>query len=330
MNKLGNLGRTLVWSSMILLLGLSLPLSSLAEDNPARPIRIIAPWPAGGGLDSVARIVAARLQQNLKSPVFVENIAGASTILGTQHVAKANPDGYTLLFTSNTTFSTNPWRKLKLPYDPKTSFQPVSLVVRNPLVLVANNDAPYRDVPGLLSEIARTRGKFVYASFGNATTGHLAGELFKKETNADMEHLPYMGGAPAIRDLMAGHVKILFDTAANALPFIETQRVRGLAVLQQSRSPLAPNVPAIGEYGYKSIDITVWFGLFAPAGTPDAVVQRLSREVKAIVHDPDIATRLKALHVEPVGSGPKEFADFLAADRAAMGRIIESAKIQLD
>lgn len=314
----------------VALLAVSLPMARAADAYPTKPIRIINPWPAGGGSDNVSRIIAARLQARLGQPVVVENIPGGSSIIGAQRAASSAPDGYTLMLTTNTTMSTNPWREGKLPYDATKSFVPISQVIRTPLVLVANKDTPYRDVPALLADIRAKRGTFVYASFGNATTGHLGGELFKRETHADMTHVPYKGSAPAVQDLLGAQVPILFDTGATALPLVASGRARGLAVMQTERSPLARDIPAIREYGYSNIDITVWFGLFAPAGTPTAIVQKLSSEVQSIVREPWVIERFAAINVEPVGSTPDAFATFLAADRAAMGKIIKSANIHLD
>jgi len=305
--------------------------SSHASDAyPNKAIRIINPWPAGGGSDAVSRIVAARLQARLGQPVIVDNVPGGSSIIGAQRAATAAPDGYTLMLTSNTTMSTNPWREGKLPYDAVKSFVPISQVIRTPLVLLANKDTPYKDVPALIADIQAKRGEFSYASFGNATTGHLGGELFKRETKVQMTHVPYKGSAPAVQDLLGGQVPILFDTGATALPLVVSGRARGLAVMQPERSPLARNVPSIREYGFPNINVTVWFGLFAPAGTPAAIVQKLSTEVQAIVREPEVIERFAAINVEPVGSTPEAFATFLTTDRAEMGKIIKSAGIALD
>ncbi|WP_020205556.1 tripartite tricarboxylate transporter substrate binding protein [Cupriavidus sp. WS] len=301
-----------------------------AEPYPNKPIRIVNPWPAGGGSDVVSRIVAARLQARLGQAVIVDNVAGGSSIIGAQRVASAEPDGYTLLLTSNTTMSTNPWREARTPYDAARSFVPVSQVIRTPLVLIVNRDSPYRDVPALVADARAKRGALAYASFGNGTTGHISGELFKLETRTDMVHVPYKGSAPAIQDLIGGQVPVLFDTGATALTQVRAGRARGLAVMQPERSALARDIPSIKEFGYKDIDITVWFGLFAPAGTPAAIVQRLSREVQEIVREPEVVEKFRSINVEPAGSSPEAFADFLRKDRAEMGKVIRTAGIRLD
>lgn len=304
--------------------------AAIAGTFPDKPIKIIVPFPAGGGSDAVARIVGARLTERLGQPVLVENISGASSMIGAGRVANAPPDGYTLLMATNTTLSTNPALQPKMPYDAAESFSPISQVIRTPLVLVANLKAEATSVPKLV-DLARQRpGGINYASFGSATTGHIGGELFKRATRTDLVHVPYRGSAPAISDLMAGHVPILFDTAATALTQIKAGRALALAVMQPKRSPLAPDVPAMSEFGYPSIDITVWFGLLAPAKTPQPIVQRLSTEVAQIVQEPEVKEKFLALNVEPVGSSPSDFAAFLKSDRALMTQIIKEAGITLE
>ncbi|WP_156955423.1 Bug family tripartite tricarboxylate transporter substrate binding protein [Polaromonas glacialis] len=308
-----------------------LPVHGWAEEPfPSKPIRIVVPFPAGGGSDIVARIVGARMATRMGQPVLVENVAGASSMIGAGKVASAPADGYTLLMATNTTLSTNPFVQAKLPYDAATSFVAVSQVIRTPLVLIANPQFEARDVPALISMAKKEPGKLSYASFGNATTGHIGGELFKRDTGTSLIHIPYKGSAPAIQDLVSGQVPILFDTASTALAQVKAGRARGLAVMQPDRSALAPDIPSMKEFGYSGIDITVWFGLVAPAGTPDAIVQRLSREVQEIVREPDTRLKLVGVNVEPVGSTPAAFADFLRTDRAAMARVIREAGIRSD
>lgn len=308
----------------------SFPGTSVAASYPEKPIRIIVPFPAGGGSDVVARIVGARLAERVGQAVVVENVSGASSMLGAGRVANAAPDGYTLLMATNTTLSTNPALQPRMPYDAATSFAPISQVIRTPLILISNPKSDITSVPRLI-ELARQRpGGMNYASFGAATTGNIGGELFKRATNTDMVHVPYKGSAPAIADLVAGHVPVLFDTGATALAQIKAGRALPLAVLQPRRSPLAPDVPAMSEFGYSGIDITVWFGLLAPAATPAAIVQRLSSEIAQIVQEPAIREKLLAQNVEPVGSTPADFAEFLKADRASMTKIIKDAGITID
>lgn len=307
-----------------------MPQASVAAAYPEKPIKIIVPFPAGGGSDVVARIVGARLAERLGQAVVVENVSGASSMLGAGRVATSAADGYTLLMATNTTLSTNPALQPKMPYDAATSFAPISQVIRTPLILIANPKSEITSVPKLIELAKQRAGGLNYASFGAATTGNIGGELFKRATNTSMVHVPYKGSAPAIADLVAGHVPILFDTGATALAQIKAGRAIPLAVLQPKRSPLAPDVPAMSEFGYPSIDITVWFGLLAPAATPSAIVQRLSSEVAQIVQEPAIREKLLAQNVEPVGSTPAEFSEFLKADRAAMTRIIKEAAITID
>ena len=288
------------------------------------------PYPAGGGSDTVARIIGAKLSARLGQPLIVENVSGASGMLGAGKVARSPADGYTLLMATNTTMSTNPWLQPKLPYDAASGFAPISQVIKTPLVLIAHPRFEAQDVGSLVALAKRQPGKLTYASFGNGTTGHIGGELFKRDTGTKLEHVPYRGSAPAVQDLISGQVPILFDTASTALSQVKAGKATGLAVMQPTRSALAPNIPSMKELGYPNINITVWFGLLAPAGTPNPIVQRLSKEVQDILKDPGIRRRFEEVSVEPVGSTPAEFAAFLMTDREEMGRIITSAKIRVN
>lgn len=322
----------IAWSALALA-GVSVGLwaqVSFAASYPEKPIKIVVPFPPGGGSDVVARIVGARLAERLGQPVVVENLAGASSMLGAGRVANSQADGYTLLMATNTTLSTNPALQPRMPYDAATSFAPISQVVRTPLILIANPKSEVTSVPELIKLAGQRAGGMSYASFGAASTGNIGGELFKRATRTEMVHVPYRGSAPAIADLVAGHVPILFDTGATALAQIKAGRARALAVLQPKRSPLAPDVPAMSEFGFPNIDITVWFGLLAPAGTPRPIVQRLSQEIAEIVREPATHEKLLGQNVEAVGSSPSEFAEFLKADRGAMAQIIKDAAITID
>jgi tripartite-type tricarboxylate transporter receptor subunit TctC len=322
---------TRLFARLACLLAVALsPTAQAQTPYPSRPIQIIVPFPAGGGSDVVARLIAAHVATRLGQPIVVENIAGASSMIGASKVARAAPDGYTLLMATNTTLSTNPSLQPKMPYDAARDFVPISQVIRTPLVLITNPNFEAKDVAALVAAAKREPGKLAYASFGNGTTGHIGGELFKRATGTDMVHIPYKGSAPAIQDLISGQVPILFDTAATALAAVKSGRARGLAVMQPTRSGLAPDIPSIGELGFSGVDITVWFGLLAPTGTPDAIVQRLSDEVQSAVKDPEVARRLVAVNVEPVGSTSAAFGAFLKLDREQMARVIREARIRAD
>src|SRR5688572_3064346 len=246
---------------------------------PPKSLRFVVPFPPGGPLDIVARVIAQDLNRGWGQAVLVDNRPGAGGNIGADVVAKSAPDGYTILMGAVSTHAINVWLYSKLPYDPIRDFAPITLVTSVPNVLVVHPSVPVRNVQQLIALAKARPGQLNFASGSTGSAGHLAGELFKTMAGADMVHIPYKGAAPAVTDLVAGHVSLMFDNMASALPNIKAGRVRALAVTTAQRSPFLPDIPTISEAGLRGFDIGTWFGIFAPAGTPRDVVMRLNAEI---------------------------------------------------
>jgi len=281
-----------------------------AQSWPAKPIHLIVPYAAGGPVDLSARLLAPKLQDALGQPVVVENKTGAGGNIGADFVAKSAPDGYTLVMGAIATHAINPALYGKLPYDPIRDFRHVALLVQVPNVLVVNNDLPVKNISGFIAYAKANPGKLDFASGSTGSTGHLAGELFKQMTGTYMVHIPYKGSAPAMLDLVSGRVQLMFDNLASALPNIQAGKVRALAVTTLKRTSFLKDIPTLDESGLKGFDMTTWWGLMAPAKTPDAVVDRLaSATAKAL---PELKDRLATMGSEiPTVKTPREFTAFV-------------------
>jgi tripartite-type tricarboxylate transporter receptor subunit TctC len=286
------------------------PFGAPAQPWPSRPIHLIVPYAAGGPVDLSARLVAPKLQEALGQPVVVENKTGAGGNIGADFVAKSAPDGYTLVMGAIATHAINPALYGRLPYDPIRDFRHVALLVQVPNVLVVNNDLPVRSVKELIGLLKERPGKLDFASGSTGSTGHLAGELFKQMTGTYMVHIPYKGSAPATLDLVSGRVQLMFDNLASALPNIRAGKVRALAVTTLKRTSFLPELPTLDESGLKGFDMTTWWGIMAPAKTPEAVVDRLASEVQKAL--PDLEDRLATMGSEtPTVKTPREFTSFV-------------------
>ncbi len=299
-----------------------------ASGYPAKTITLIVPFSAGGGADNAARIFAQGMEAVSGQPVVVENKAGASGSIGAAQVARAAPDGYTVLFDASS-FTLNPVLR-KLPYDPKKDFVPVSQAIVVPNILVVAPGSPFQTLGDLIKAAKAAPNDLTYASYGPGSLAQMAAELLKKEAGIEMVHVPYKGGAPAMVDVMAGHVGAYFANAASSLNYVTTDRLRALAVTSTKRMPELPNVPTVAEAGIKDFSVYEWNGLFVPGGTPDAVVQKLYEIVKAALARPDITEKLARLGLTPVGSSPAEFAAFLAAEDARWREVVKANNISLD
>src|SRR3954471_16084889 len=251
----------------------------LGQAWPSKPIHFIVPYAAGGPVDLSARLIAPKLQDALGQPVLVENKTGAGGNIGADFVAKSAPDGYTLVMGAIATHAINPALYKNLPYDPIRDFRHIALLVQVPNVLVVSNDLPARSVAELIALAKRQLGKLDFASGSTGSTGHLAGELFKQLTGTDMVHIPYKGSAPAVADLLAGRVALMFDNLASALPNIQAGKLRALAVTTLKRSSFLPDLPTLDESGLKGFDMTTWWGLMAPGKTSEEIVERLAAEL---------------------------------------------------
>lgn len=297
---------------------------------PAKAIRYVVPFPAGGPLDIVARAIGQDLNKAWNQPVIVDNRPGAGGNIGADVVAKAPPDGYTILMGAVSTHAINPTLYSKLPYDPIRDFAPVTLITSVPNVLVVHPSVPVKSVKDLIA-LAKTRpNQLNFASGSTGSAGHLAGELFNSMAGVQMTHIPYKGAAPAVIDLIAGHVSLMFDNLASALPNIKASRVRAIAVTTLKRSPLVPDLPTIDESGLRGFDVSTWFGIFAPAGTPVDVVNKLNAEVARILHMPEMRERLAALGAEPIGNKPDEFLAFIKTEIPKYAKVIKASGAKAD
>ena len=293
-----------------------------------RTIRIIVPFAAGGATDVIARIMGDKLSRLWSASIVIENRGGAGGNIGTDMAARAAPDGDTMLMVS-VGMATNIYLYKKLSYDPVADFAPVSLVARVPNMLIAGADRPYRSVPELIAWGRANPGKLSFASSGVGTSIHLSGELFKKLTGVDMAHVPYRGSAPALQDILGGRVDLMFDNITASLPQARAGLVQALGVTTAQRSVSAPELPPIADT-VPGFDVSSWFAFFAPAKTPPAIVERMSRDVRAALADPAVREKFAALAAEPVGSTPKELEDFFARERDTWGKLIREAGLSAE
>ncbi|WP_157793121.1 Bug family tripartite tricarboxylate transporter substrate binding protein [Bordetella genomosp. 8] len=290
---------------------------------PDKPIRFIVPYPAGGGTDIVARAVGKRMSDSLGQPIIIDNRPGASTIIGTEAVARAPGDGYTIGLVTDSHVLNPYFFGQKLSYDWRKDFAPVAQLVSVPFILVANPKTGPSTVKGLI-EAARARpGKITYASIGNGTPHYLAMEWLRALANIDLVHVPYKGVAPALADVMGGQVDVMFTGMSTGLPQVRNGRLNGLAVSGAKRSPIAPDIPTVAEAGLPDFAFMTWYGVVAPASTPPALVARLSEEIRRALQSPDLQKQLAELGVEPAPSGPEAFARFMEEESVKYGRIIK-------
>ena len=299
---------------------------------PTNPIRIIVPFPAGGPTDITARVVGQAIGESMKVPVIVDNKAGAHGFIGVSEAAKAQPDGYTLMMASIGTMAINPRLHEKIPYDANKDFAPVSLVVTVPIAVVANTQVlPVQSIAELVSYLKANPGKVNFASAGNGGSSHLVPEYFKYRTGTAMTHVPYKGSGPAIADVVAGQVQLMFDTLLTSTPFVKSGRLKMLAVTTAERLPEYPDVPTMGEaLGMKDFEASSWYALYAPAGTPSDVVKRLSMEVDNALKKPAVAKRLTDLGAIPVGGAPEKLAAFQRAEQEKWGKVIQVARVKAE
>jgi tripartite-type tricarboxylate transporter receptor subunit TctC len=317
MKRLGFLGVLLLFA-----------LQAAAQSYPVKPVRMIVPYPPGGGNDTLGRLFAAKLSERLGQPFVVENRPGAGTMIGTEAAAKSAPDGYTILLSSIATHALSPNLYARVPYDPVKDFAPITLLGIAPTVLVVPADLPAKTLQELIN-LAKKQ-QLAYASGGNGTPPHINAEVFKSAAGIDLLHVAYKGGGPALVDLMAGRVQAMLDTAASAMPHVRSGKLRALAISAPRRSPELPELPTFAEAGLPQYDTNAWYSMHAPAGTPPDIVRRLNAELVAILKDPEILARFKQLATDPVGNSPEEFAAFVRAELDKYARIIKAAGIKLD
>jgi tripartite-type tricarboxylate transporter receptor subunit TctC len=297
---------------------------------PNGPLKMIVPFPAGGPTDVIARLISNKLGDALGQPVYVENKAGAHGAIGIQAGLAAPADGQTLVVVSIGTNGINPVLYKKLSYDVNNDFLPVSLLVTVPIVIVTRADAPYSDLAGLLAYARANPGKLTFASAGNGGSSHLVPEMFMMRSDVDMVHVPYKGSAPAISDVLAGQVNLMFDTLLTSTQHIQSGKLKMIATTTAKRLPAYPNVPTVAESGFPGFEASSWYGLEVKMGTPPEIVKRLSSELAKIMKMPDIRARLDQLSTVAVGSSPEEFAKFQKAEQDKWAKVIQKGNIQPD
>ena len=296
---------------------------------PDKPLKLVVPYPAGGNADNTARLLATQLGQRLGQQVVVDNRPGGSGTIGAAVVAKAPADGYTLLLDA-TAFTVNPSLFPKLPFDAAKDFAPISLVLQVPLLMVVPANSPFQSVADVVKAAKARPGHLTYASAGNGGAQHLAGELFKQGQKVALTHIPYRGGAPALTDLIGGQVDLMFSATTASGPFVKSGKLRALAISSPRRVEGWESVPTVAESGVPGFQVSEWNGLFAPAGTPRPVLERLEAETRAIVASPEMKKRFAELGVQGVGSSAQEFSSFLKAETTKWAEVIRTSGIRMD
>lgn len=304
--------------------------SALAQNWPSSTVTVVVPWPPGGPSDIAARPVAKRLTETLGQPFVIDNRGGGGGNIGSAAVAKANPDGNTLLITSSAPIVINPSLYKKMAFDPSKDLQPITNLLRVPLVLVANPAVPANNLKELIAYIKAQKGQFSYASAGSGTPQHMTGELFKSVVNLDMNHVPYKGSAPAISDLLGNHVPVMFDSMIAIMPHIKSGKVKAIAVSGAKRSELLPDVPTFTEAGYPAVVSYAWYGFFAPAGTPKAVVNKINAETLKIMKQPDFQKILADTGSDFVGDTPENFAAFVKDEAVKWSKVVKDSGATVD
>jgi len=314
---------------LLIALGLSILATPTikAQTYPDRPIKLVVPYAPGGGTDVTARLIAKMLTSSFSQPVSVENKAGAGGIIGQESVARALPDGYTLLFSAAGPLTISPFTYPSLPYDPVKSFEPIILVSSQPLVLVVNADSKIYTLADLLKVSFDSKKGLTYGSFGNGSAAHLAGESFKIATKIDMTHIPYKGTSPALTALLGGDIDMLFDTVSTSAPFIKSGKLRALAVTSKNRSALFPDVPTMAQAGLSGFEAGTWYGMLAPAGTNPKIIQQINRAVNSGLKNKEIADVFTSEGSVVIGGTPEQFKNFMAAELKKNEVVVKAAGI---
>jgi tripartite-type tricarboxylate transporter receptor subunit TctC len=321
----------LLWFSLMGSLCCALMQGNAQSQNyPSKPIRWVMPYPPGGSIDTVSRAVAQRLTERIGQQVVVDNRTGAGGTIGAEIAAKAAPDGYTIVNGGDGTLAVSPLLRKKLPYDPVNDFKPITQLVSITYVLAVHPSVPAKTVAEVMALAKAKPGQLNYASGGVGSAPHMLGELFKFRTGADIVHIAYKGSAPAISELLGGHVQLMFTGLPSVLAQLKAGKLRGIAVTSAQRLPAVPELPTFTEAGVKGFEVSPWFGVLAPAGTPRAIVDRLYREFAAVLKEPPIRDFMNQRGVDPVGSSPTEFSAHIKAEIAQWKEVIDRAGIRAD
>ena len=320
------------WVRMLTLMALYALIagSAFAQTWPSKPIKYVVPFAPGGSTDILGRTISEKLSVALGQPVVVDNKPGAGGGLGADFVAKAAPDGYTIMGGTISTHAINASLYSNLPYDPVKDFVAVTLLARVPNMLVVNPDVPAKTVAELIALMKANPGKYTFASAGNGTSQHLSGELFKSMAGVEMQHIPYKGSPPALQDVVGGQVTMTFDNITTAWPLAKAGKLRALAVTTAKRSPVAPDVPTLAESGLAGFEVGSWQGVFAPAGTPPAIVKRLNAEIVKILSMPDVKEKILALGAEPVGDTSEQFTAYVKTEVVKWSDVVKKSGAKVD
>ena len=303
---------------------------ALAQSYPSKPVRLVVPFPPGGPADSVARVLAQKLTDVLGQQVVVDNRAGATGTIGAGIVAKAPPDGYTLLLGTSNELAMSPGLYDKLPYDPTKDFAPLSNVINFPNILVVNPHLPARTVTELVALARAKPGQLSFATSGIGSTNHLTGVVFQDIQKVKVNYVPYKGGGPAVTDLMGGHVDSMFATMPSVVPFVKSGKLKALVLTDNKRWPALPDVPSAKEAGVPGLIVITWNGVLAPAGVPDAVIAKLNADITTVANSPDMKERMKAQAAEIATTTPEEFAAMLRNDFAKWSKVIKQAGMRAE
>jgi tripartite-type tricarboxylate transporter receptor subunit TctC len=321
--------RTLIAAAATLAAAFATPAFAQGDAYPSKPIKWIVPFPPAGAMDVIARTLGEHMGRRLGQTFVIENRPGAGGNIGADAVARSAPDGYTMMIVANG-MAVNKFLYGKLSYDPVKNFAPVSLLAVVPNVLVTQAVAKAKTVPDVIAQAKAQPGKMTYASAGNGTSIHLAGELFASMAQLELVHVPYKGSGPAVTDLIGGQVDIMFDSVTSASPHIQSGKLRAIAVTTAKRSSALPNVPTIAEAGLPGYELSPWFAVYMPAGTPPAIVERINAALLEAMKLPEVKARFAAIGAEPIGSTPAQLAAHLDGEMAKWGKIIQARGIRAD
>ena len=327
-----NRKQLLLSSAVICALGAAAWGPAVAQEAtfPSKPITLVIPFPPGGATDVLGRLIGKKLGDKLGQSVVIDNRAGAGTTIGAAYVAKAAPDGYTLLMSSGTTFTVNPAVRAKLPYDPVKSFEPIGIAGRTSLILLANKDVPVSDVKQFVAMVKAAPDKYSYGSYGAGTTSQFAGEMFFHAAGLKIQHVPYKGSSPAMVDLMGGQIPFTVDTVSAALPQLKDGKIKAIAVTAGKRSALLPKVPTLAESGYPGVEMDTWLAMVAPRGLPPAVKARLELTLAQVVADPETRDKLIAVGFEPTYASAKAVSELIDRELPLMRAVAQRAAITAD
>lgn len=317
-------------AALLLLLLVRTALAAEAPGYPTKPIRVIVGFAPGGSADITARTVGQKISELLGQSVVVDNRAGASGIIGTELTARAAPDGYTLLEATMTTHGIGPSLYQKLPYDPIKSFEPIALMVRIPLVMFAHASVAGKDLKEVVALVKKNPGKYRYATAGNGSPPHLAAELFKLKSGADLLHVPYKGTGAAVPDVVSGQVQFMIDGPPPFLGHVKAGRLRALAAANDKRLEQLPDVPTFAEQGYQGMEAGLWYAMLAPKGTPQSVIKRLNAAINEALKQPDVRQRFAASSVETIGGTPQECGNYIQAEIKRWGEVARAANIRIE